>query len=203
MQVLTGQIFTDLIKDEGTEAAFQALKANFDVGIGRNIISYLKFKRCPEPYYCGEDVRQLTWNAVFIDIEKYRRGEKQEDYVNPAGWLFKIQRRFCIKDILKHIRERNNISLEEYDNPDFIDERYSIIHPFNSLVESQFYRREQLSCVRRYILTLPEPQITAFELFINDFTHKEIAFFLDIAPELSRQWISRAVRKIKQKISKL
>ncbi|MGC2234939.1 MAG: sigma factor-like helix-turn-helix DNA-binding protein [Pyrinomonadaceae bacterium] len=194
--------FTDLIIFDGTEAAFKFLKERFEPYLQTRIVNYLKFKNCPDPEDCGEDVQQLTWGAVYIEIEKFRREQKENAFVNTAGWLFRIQRRYCIKDILKHIRERNSVSLEEFNQPDIIDLRFADDYPFTNSIESQLYRKEKLRAIRKYVLTLPKPQVTAFELFINDFTHREIAFFLGVTPECSRQWISRAARNIRRNFNK-
>lgn len=204
MEILTGNAFTKLIVTQGTEATMSELKSQYDEIISKDILKYLRQKYCPDPYFCRDEILQLTWGAVFIDIEKFRQGAKSEEYRNPAGWIFRIQRRFCIKDILKHIRVRDQkvFSIEDLNNPDLADERDSIIFPFDNSIESRHYKAEVLKLIRSEILSLPPSQMTAFELFINDFSHKEIAFFLNIKEELSRQWISRIIRKIKIKTDK-
>lgn len=204
MNGLTGGEFTELIICHGTEATIEKLKNVFDKDIFKDIFKYLRKKNCPEPYYCAEEIVQLTWKAVYLDIEKYLAGKKNEEYTNPAGWIFRIHRRYCIKDILSHIRtDQRFVSLDALINVDIIDQRNNLIPPFNNHIESQHYRQEILNIVRSEIFNLPHPKLIAFELFINGFEHKEIAFFLDIEPVCSRQWISRTLRIINRRINKV
>lgn len=199
--VFSGADLTSLINIHGVDYAFRELIIRFDPVVTTDIVNYLGFKNCPDPGPHGEDVRQLTWKAVYLDIEKYHRGDKNSDYINPAAWLFRIRRRFCIQDIYRHIQERKILSLDQEDFSELRDETQFTVHPFiNSPVESKHYAKEVLEFVRAYFFNLPKEQKIAFELFINGFTHKEIAFFLEITPERSRQWISRAARRIKRRI---
>jgi hypothetical protein len=70
----------------------------------------------------------------------------------------------------------------------------------NSPVESQFYAKELLKNVRASVAGLPHAKKLALELYMNGFTHNEIAICLEITPVLSRQWIRRSIRIIRKNV---
>jgi DNA-directed RNA polymerase specialized sigma24 family protein len=196
----SGADLTNLIKMKGADGALEELILRFNSAVRADISSYLGFKRCSDPISHGDDVCSLTWQAVYRDITKYCRGEKAADYQNPAAWLFRIRRRLCIKHILVHIRERNIVSIDPTVYAHLPDKKQFADSPFiDNPVESQFYARESLANVRACVSSLSKGKQLAIELYMNGFTHKEIAICLEITPDLSRQWIIRVIRIIRKK----
>ena len=196
---LTCESFSELITTKKINHVIEVLMKEFDKLISDDIFRVLKYHKCPDPLDHKDEIKQLTWLAIYIDIEKYRSGQKDKDYTNPVGWVFRIQRRFCIKHLIRCKREQllltwDDTILQNYpDNKQYTNSFFK-----NNPIESKYFKKEVLEYAREYFYNQPKEQRIAFELYLNDFQHDEIAFFLNIKTSLSRQWISRGIREIRK-----
>jgi RNA polymerase sigma factor (sigma-70 family) len=187
----TGEELTALISTEGPETALMQMYSRFNKILSKRVIRVLTRKRCSDPISHAEDISQLSWMTVISDFKRYHEGLKSEPYLNPLGWLITISQHLCYQHAKKELPLiSENVSLDF----DLIDE--------NSYLSRKSHERdlESKETIERILDRLPEESKTIVRLFIDGYTHKEIAERLNTTPDSSRQRVSRAMRQIRKSL---
>lgn len=129
-----------------------------------------------------KDVMQDSFASIFKSIATYDESKGQF-----KSWISQISSRKCID----HLKSTNKISFN------------SQLEVVKELSEDQFNHLDQLSRedIHELLKDMPSGYRSIFLLkVIDDYSHKEIADFLDISAETSRSQLHRAINWIKTNI---
>jgi RNA polymerase sigma-70 factor (ECF subfamily) len=137
-----------------------------------------------------KDIVQDGFIKVFSNIKQFdRRGSFE-------GWLKRIFINTAITHIRKNNKKNKNLSLEDIEDPDFVDtdnsqveKQFTFTKNNLELLSSELSEEELLIALQR----IPEKFRTVFNLYcIEHLKHEEIAKILDIEITTSRTRLLRS-----------